>query len=308
MAAARRFICSLLTLATLAITGATLFSYAVYAPKWKGPRAQIHLQLEGPYRTLIDGSPSFNEVARKALNDWNRRIGELKLVPIVGSTAPIGDENGVSNVFFDSTVYGFDFGDAVAVTLTTRTRKGFTGEKDVIFNGLLEWDSYRGRLRMHNFDYTYDLLRVALHEFGHVLGLDHPDEVGQRVTAIMNAYVSNIDALQTDDINGAISLYGPAAPKPIAGALTVKLLSPKVAPVVVSGNSIKITGRSNPSAITKLSVLNKDRQRTRTPAVGVAKWKARVPLEPGTNRLVVFAQEVGGTRAKPVATLTVIRN
>jgi hypothetical protein len=50
--------------------------------------------------------------------------------------------------------------------------------------------------------------RVALHELGHMLGLDHPDEKGQRVTALMNSILGDMDALTEDDIAGAQSLYG----------------------------------------------------------------------------------------------------
>jgi hypothetical protein len=52
-----------------------------------------------------------------------------------------------------------------------------------------------------------DFHRVALHEFGHALGLDHPDDHGQHVTAIMNSTITDIDTLQLDDINGVESLY-----------------------------------------------------------------------------------------------------
>ena len=54
-----------------------------------------------------------------------------------------------------------------------------------------------------------DLHRVAIHEFGHFWGLDHPDERGQTVPAIMNSAVSSIDRLQPDDINGITALYPP---------------------------------------------------------------------------------------------------
>src|SRR5207247_1871393 len=50
--------------------------------------------------------------------------------------------------------------------------------------------------------------RVALHEFGHILGLDHPAESRQTVSAIMNSHISNLDQLTSDDIAGAQALYG----------------------------------------------------------------------------------------------------
>ena len=51
---------------------------------------------------------------------------------------------------------------------------------------------------------VYSLL---LHELGHVLGLDHPDEAGQNVAAIMNSRVV-YDSLQPDDIAGIRGLHG----------------------------------------------------------------------------------------------------
>ena len=48
---------------------------------------------------------------------------------------------------------------------------------------------------------------VLLHEFGHVVGLGHPDEAGQSVGAVMNSAPAH-DRLQRDDIEGIRALYG----------------------------------------------------------------------------------------------------
>ena len=70
---------------------------------------------------------------------------------------------------------------------------------------------------------------MAIHELGHVLGLGHPDQAKQSVTAIMNSTVSNIDTMQADDIGGVQLLY--AAPGTIpdnndfGGATTIILNS-----------------------------------------------------------------------------------
>jgi Matrixin len=74
----------------------------------------------------------------------------------------------------------------------------------------------------------YTMALVVAHELGHVLGLDHED----RVCATMNSYLVNnhpeycpaapagkwiCRLLRTDDVRGAVSLYGGAV-RPIRGS------------------------------------------------------------------------------------------
>ena len=65
-----------------------------------------------------------------------------------------------------------------------------------------EWDIYDGP-----FTGRSDFRRLVLHELGHVVGLDHPDEHGQNVEAVMNSVVSH-PRLQPDDIDGIRYLFG----------------------------------------------------------------------------------------------------
>src|SRR2546423_11899893 len=136
-----------------------------------------------------------------------------------GSIVPPRASDGNTAVIMTGGVYGMAFGSNVlAVTLVT-PRNNHLIEADVIFNSSRTWDSYRGPLRSDAMDFH----RVALHEFGHVVGLDHPDQASpkQTVNAIMNSTISGLDSLAADDINGGHSLYdtGPhyqrsgAAPK-----------------------------------------------------------------------------------------------
>ena len=81
-------------------------------------------------------------------------------------------------------------------------------DADVVFNLDKSWDVYSGRLRPD----AHDFRRVATHEFGHVLGLAHPDDHGQRRAAIMNSRISDIDRLQSDDIDGIRAIYGSDRP------------------------------------------------------------------------------------------------
>lgn len=186
-------------------------AYSASGEHWTLDRNVVmHLSLGGPHQ-LQDGFASFNDSAADALKIWNGYLAHMQFVPRVNSSLPPADSDSDNSVFFSSTVYGKAFGkNVLAVTLlSTRNTTTFT-EGDTIFNTAVTWDSYRGPLQGN----TLDFHRVALHEFGHTVGLDHPDEASpaQHVTAIMNSLISNIDALQPDDIAGGQSLYnsGPA--------------------------------------------------------------------------------------------------
>ena len=172
--------------------------------KWTLNRTVVmHLSLGGP-RQLQDGFTSFNASAADALNLWNPHLAHMKFAAVHESPMPKADGDADNSVFFSSTIYGDSFGSNVLAVTLLSSRGPILSETDVIFNTAKSWDSYRGAQQAGTFDFH----RVALHEFGHVIGLDHPDQANQTVQAIMNSKINNIDSLQSDDIAGAHSLYG----------------------------------------------------------------------------------------------------
>lgn len=197
-----------LAIAVVVMTSATSVTegFALLENKWPNGPIVMHLRMGGGSGTLSDGSTSWNQVVTNGLAAWNPHIQLVSFSAVNDSTAANGDGNGINTVFFSDTVYGDAFGENVLAVSTTWFNVGTRAkiESDVIFNRNEAWNSYRGNRRSG----ATDILRVAIHEFGHTLGLDHPDEFGQNVDAIMNSRVGNRDSLAADDINGARSLYG----------------------------------------------------------------------------------------------------
>jgi predicted Zn-dependent protease len=214
-----------------------LHAFVLENLSWTRNRTVVmQLSLNLP-RTLIDGSSSFNQVAQSALNIWNQYLVHLRLAYVTNSAVPPADNDEEMSVFFSGNVFGDSFErGTLAITLLS-SRNGVLEETDTIFNTSYQWNSYRGPLRSG----IQDFRRIAIHEFGHTLGLDHPDEKGQHVAAIMNSHISNLDTVQADDINGVRSLYntGPAFRSWVNGPV-LRNLSTRA--LIGTGESVLIAG------------------------------------------------------------------
>jgi hypothetical protein len=204
---------AVLALGAFLLSGLNALAYNADTEKWKTSPVTMQLQLGSGSGTLLDGATSWGAVAEAALAAWNDVLTNFKFNVVRDSTAAQARGNRLNNVFFASTYYGTSFGSrTLAITLiSTSSTNGVSNgyiETDVVFNSGVTWNSYRGPLRLATgTTYLNDFRRVAIHEFGHALGLDHPDDIGQNVTAVMNAVTSDTDTVATDDINGARFLY-----------------------------------------------------------------------------------------------------
>ncbi len=190
-------------------------SYVLEGPRWLSSSVYIQMNLSGtsyrlaasPGFPLIDGSTSWESVFINAAATWNYYMANLVILPY-GSTNADGGFAGdsINETFFGSSLGGSNL-DANTLALTVYNYDQTTNamlESDIAFNPIFSWNSYRGPLLADAVDFR----RVALHELGHTIGLDHPDDAGQVVDAIMNSTVSNTDTLTADDITGAQILYG----------------------------------------------------------------------------------------------------
>jgi len=151
---------------------------------------------------ISDPSPDANKFQAafiEAMNSWSNSstfIFDVDTSQTEDPCGPAGSDpkNGVS---FTEDVCGNAFGSTVLAVTRTSFNSSGTTRTGIVFKNTVNWDVFSGSSPS-----LTDFRRVAVHELGHALGLDHagPD-------AIMRPNVSFIEIPQTDDINGVASLY-----------------------------------------------------------------------------------------------------
>lgn len=212
-------------------------AYTFEGPQWpNGSTVVMQLSLGNPGRTLSDGNTSWNAAAAPALDMWNRVLGGMQYGKVMNSPASVSSGDRVNSMAFSSTVFGESFGSNTLAVTYYHYSGSTMSEADILYNTAQQWDSYRGNLKYGSNRYAIaDIQRVTLHESGHALGLGHPDEVGQTVTAIMNAAISNQYTLANDDISGGQALYGPNnSPTPTPPPTPTPVPTPTVTPTPIT--------------------------------------------------------------------------
>lgn len=194
-----------------------------------GPSTTMHANFNYNQGRSPSGT-TWNDAFQDAVDQWNfntvfrfdiehKRVDPCKDFPgYEGEPVEGGDpffrRDGKNGVGFDDTFCGEPWGPGtLAVTTFSFADFQFTRihEADVIFNKEsfwierdVSWDVYSGPWKI---DWN-DFRRVAVHELGHVAGLDHDDSE----PAIMNTYANVGDTIEgpmADDIAGIAALYIP---------------------------------------------------------------------------------------------------
>jgi len=204
---------------------------------WQSHQAVFHVGISGSSPT----GGTWNDAFKRSMAAWSE-VSTFDFVALDEYVDPcidrgegqFGDQ--VVGIDFTESVCGTQFGaNTLAVTLTAgrclnpQCTGGFAiTDSDIVFNNAETWDIYSGPRRIGR---TAEFERVALHELGHALGLNHSTE-----SAIMQAFVSDTHKLQSDDIAGVVAIYG--APELLQDANTPNIFGVSL---VAPSNSI-ITG------------------------------------------------------------------
>jgi hypothetical protein len=169
--------------------------------KWPAGTVAIQIKLG----TNASGV-NFDAAAQAASRDWNAVIGNLQITSTIAAPGAAAQGNGVNELVFADKAFDTAFDSRTLAITTTWSLGNERTQADIVFNTAFSWSVYDGARQS-----PVDLRRVALHELGHLLGLDHPDQATppQSVAAVMNSQISGLDRISADDIAGAQQLYGP---------------------------------------------------------------------------------------------------
>jgi hypothetical protein len=214
--------------------------YATTGGKWTYPvRITYSIVPDG---TNIGGTPSNLQQTLNSLPDWQERIEEaaaiweqvanINLVQVPDDGAPIGcsgDQQGDPS-FGDIRIGGMPQSlSQLAFAYLPPAYNGGTNAGDIFFNTDQSWQT-NGT--------NYDLLCVAIHEFGHALGMAH----SQIDTADMYAYYEGAnESLTSDDVAGIQSIY--SSPPP-AGSNTSHNCALNITPDINGNGQIALNNQN----------------------------------------------------------------
>ncbi|MDX8389146.1 MAG: Ig-like domain-containing protein, partial [Mariprofundaceae bacterium] len=171
---------------------------------WPGGQASFSIQ------EFSNPGGVFDSACQQAINTWNNKAN-FTLTGINAAVDPCSSTGGPDSSHgwtFSANDCGLVFGAGVLAVTTSWTSTAFLNgastttrvDSDIVFNSSVSWDVHSGADTGINRDFR----RVAAHELGHAVGIDHDNGS----IALMNTHYGSIEAPQSDDIAALIALYG----------------------------------------------------------------------------------------------------
>ena len=189
-----------INLLAVLIISAAVNAYVIDTYTWASNKIVFYTG----FNTNEDGTSAadYQSALNNAMTSWNNN-SNFQYTSVLTYKDPCDISNSdINSTRFKNDICGTAFGATVLAVAGGSHYSGTTNSARayIIFNSLNSWG-----IHDNNSDSPIDFKRVALHEVGHTLGLDHEEDN----SSIMNpSYQGNITTLQPDDINGIRAIYG----------------------------------------------------------------------------------------------------
>jgi hypothetical protein len=144
------------------------------------------------------GSANWKNQVLKAAQVWAQQANiNFAVVNDNGAASGSGSNQQGDPGFGDIRVGGYNFGNtALASAYQPPSANNYSIAGDIVFNTGATWREGS----------TYDLFTVAMHEFGHALGLDH--STTSTANVMYPSYTTVKSGLASDDVGGIKAVYG----------------------------------------------------------------------------------------------------
>jgi len=176
-------------------------TYVLEGDKWPEATTVFHVDIPGP-----DGL--WDDAFETAMSRWNDTTNfEFRIIRDSYGD-PCNDPNisGARNgVAFSDSICGIAWSNqeiAISIIWVLNNTDEIV-QTGVVFNQNEDWDVYSGPWWGEPYFGIDDFRRIAVHELGHCMGLDHEDSVA----SIMQTFAGDIEYPTADDIEGVNFLY-----------------------------------------------------------------------------------------------------